>query len=133
MEQTLGEDVLTHFDEYEKNSLIHILNDDQELDDDFPMFKHSRYYTQDTFLDHINLQNDCFSILSLSIQSIPAKFDKLVLFLRALKQSNFEFSTICLQETWLEENADLSLLQLENYTCIPKGKQCPWRFDYLFA
>ena len=48
----------------------------------------------------------------------------MVLFLRALKQSNFEFSTICLQETWLDENADLSLLQLENYTCISKSKQC---------
>ena len=48
----------------------------------------------------------------------------MVLFLQALKQSNFEFSTICLQETWLDENADLSLLQLENYTCISKGKQC---------
>ena len=56
------------------------MNDDQELDDDFPMFKHSRYYTHDTFLDHINLQNDCFSILSLNIQSIHAKFDKMVLF-----------------------------------------------------
>ena len=124
MEDTLEKDVLTHFGGYEKNSLIHILNDDQELDDDFSMFKHSRYYTQDTFLDHINLQNDCFSILSLNIQSIHAKFDKMVLFLRALKQSNFEFSTICLQETWLDNNADLSLLQLENYTCISKGKQC---------
>ena len=48
----------------------------------------------------------------------------MVLFLQALKQINFEFSTICLQETWLDENADLSLLQLENYTCISKGKQC---------
>ena len=46
MEHTLEKNVLTHFGGYEKNSLIHILNDDQELDDDFPMFKHSRYYTR---------------------------------------------------------------------------------------
>ena len=32
MEHTLEENVLTHFGGYEKNSLIHILNDDQELD-----------------------------------------------------------------------------------------------------
>ena len=44
MEHILEEDVLTHFGGYEKNSLIQILNDDQELDDDFPMFKHSHYY-----------------------------------------------------------------------------------------
>ena len=73
MEHTLEENVLTHFGGNEKNSLIHILNDDQELDDDFPMFKHSRYYTQDTFLDHNNLQNGCFSILSLNIHLILMK------------------------------------------------------------
>ena len=65
-----------------------------------------------------------FSILSLNIQSIHAKFDKMVLFLRALKQSNFEFSTICLQETWLDNNADLSLLLYFFFFCISKGKQC---------
>ena len=46
MEHTLEENVLTHFGGYEKNSLIHTLNDDQELDADFPMFKHSHYYTR---------------------------------------------------------------------------------------
>ena len=33
-------------------------------------------------------------------------------------------SVICLQETWLSEDSDTSLLQLENYTLISKGKSC---------
>ena len=37
---------------------------------------------------------------------------------------NCEFSAICLQETWLDSNADTSLLQIEDYTLIPQGKTC---------
>ena len=88
MEHILEEDVLTHFGGYEKNSLIHILNDDQELDDDFPMFKHSHYYyTKDTFLDQIN--SHFFSIVSFNIQCIHAKFDKMVLFFTSFKTKQF--------------------------------------------
>ncbi len=34
------------------------------------------------------------------------------------------FSVICIQETWLSEGADTSLIQLEGYKCIPQGKLC---------
>ena len=41
-----------------------------------------------------------------------------------VKENNFEFSAICLQESWLDENSYLSLLQLNNYTCISQPKYC---------
>ncbi len=34
------------------------------------------------------------------------------------------FSVICIQESWLSEGADTSLIQLEGYKCIPQGKCC---------
>ena len=42
--------------------------------------------------------------------------NKLSLLIEELRQRNFEFSVICLQETWLRDEADLSLLQIPNYT-----------------
>ena len=34
------------------------------------------------------------------------------------------FSAICIQESWLSEGDDISLIQLEGYECIPQGKVC---------
>ena len=63
-----------------------------------------------------------FSILSLNIQSLNAKFDQLHIFVR--RQSNHEFRAICLQESWLLNVEDISLYQLEGYTLILQGKTC---------
>ena len=41
-----------------------------------------------------------------------------------LRQINYEFSIICLQETWLEEGADLSQFHISNYRCVSQGKYC---------
>ena len=48
----------------------------------------------------------------------------IVAFLEIVKQQNVHFHAICLQETWLSENSDLSLLQLNGFTCFSQGKQC---------
>ncbi len=34
------------------------------------------------------------------------------------------FSAICVQESWLSEGDDTSLIQLEGYECILQGKSC---------
>ncbi len=34
------------------------------------------------------------------------------------------FSVIYIQESWLIEGGDTSLIQLEAYKCIPQGKSC---------
>ncbi len=34
------------------------------------------------------------------------------------------FSAICVQERWLLEGDDTSLIQLDGYECIPQGKVC---------
>ena len=81
----------------------------------------SNYYSHEN-VSTILKQKGSFHILSLNIQSIHAKFNNLSIFINGLLQQKFEFSAICLQETWLSSEADLSLLQLENYNCIHQGK-----------
>ena len=61
-------------------------------------------------------------IMSLNCQSINSKYDNLIIFIEELKNVNFEFSVICVQESWLDCNADLSLFQINHYQCISKGK-----------
>ena len=68
-----------------------------------------------------------FNILSLNTQSINAKLDAFVAFLEIAKRQNVHSHAICLQETWLSENSDLSLLQLNDVTCFSLGKQCSSR------
>ncbi len=54
----------------------------------------------------------------MNIQSINAKIDELRLFIEDLKNFNFMFSAIFIQDSWLSEGADTFLIQLEGYNCI---------------
>ena len=64
----------------------------------------SPYYSHDKLSDILVDQKAKFS---LNVQSINSKFDSLILFIESLKLNNFESGAICLQETWLEEGADV--------------------------
>lgn len=109
----------------DSNSLINILEtDDEENSISNQIIRHSPYYD----IGELNLlaakSKNAFSILSTNIQSINAKFDELKIFIENLKTFDFQFSAICLQESWLGEGADISQIQLEGYQCIPQGKSC---------
>ena len=41
-----------------------------------------------------------------------------------MERVNCTFDAICLRESWLSNNADLSLFKLDNYKIISKGKTC---------
>ena len=60
----------------------------------------------------------------MNCQSINAKFDEFKIKLHQWKSINCEFNVICLQETWLLENADTSLFQLDSHTLISRDKTC---------
>jgi hypothetical protein len=69
-------------------------------------------------------QKGKFTVMSLNCQSINSKFNELSILVKDLKDVNFEFSAICLQESWLGENVDVSVFHIENYHCISKPKSC---------
>ena len=45
--------------------------------------------------------------------SLNAKIDQINIKLQQLKSNGHEFSAICLQETWLSEDSDISLLEID--------------------
>ena len=63
-----------------------------------------------------------FSVMSLHCQSINATFGQLEALLNDLQCSNFMFSVICLQETWLSTNSSTAdIFNLPGYQTISFG------------
>ena len=89
-----------------------------------PIIRRSSYYDFDKFNSLAKKQGKQLSILSSNIQSINAKFSELEAYVNDVSSLNFKFSIIYLQESWLSENDDLSLIQLTGYDCISQGKSC---------
>ena len=71
--------------------------------------------------NHLEMNKGAFTILSTNITCLNAKFDELSIFIQDLKQNGLFFSAICLQESWLSEDDDIFMYQLDGYTCSPKG------------
>ncbi len=57
-----------------------------------------------------------FTIFSTNRQSINAKIVELRLSIEHLKTFNFMLSVICIQESWLSEGADTSLIHGKSYS-----------------
>ena len=57
------------------------------------------------------------NVLSLNAQSINSKFDSILVLLECAKAQNIYFHVICIQETWLNDNSDLSLFNIDGYNC----------------
>ena len=65
------------------------------------------------------------NILSLNCASINTKFDELNIKTQQIHNNGTEIHAICLQETWLSENADTSLLHnYYTFNLIMQGKIC---------
>ena len=109
-------------------SLIDILEDsylEQQMKQNEPkLFQQSPYYDNMGFIEIIQNKTNSFIILSLNCQSISAKFDQLKIYIENYNSSHSRLSAVCLQETWLTADSDLSLLQIEGYNLISKGKSC---------
>ncbi len=46
------------------------------------------------------------------------------IFIHNLKGKQFEFSIICIQESWLADRDAINHCKLENYELIPQSKSC---------
>ena len=123
---TLDEQFLKHLGGVRTNSLrelLQITNVDEE--NMHSLIPHSSYFDTDQICNLATSKQHCFSILSSNIESINAKFGELEIFIEQLNQvNNFKLSAICLQESWLSTDDDISPFQLDGYTCISQGKTC---------
>ena len=94
------------------------------IEDDIPnLLRLSPYYDTDNAIKTLSHKNCTFKILSLNCQSLQAKYEQIKLYLQIYKNANIEFNAICLQETWLGEDYDTSLLHMDGYTLVSKGKK----------
>ena len=84
----------------------------------------SPYIDIDYLSDQLIPHTKKFSVLSVNIQSINAKFDKLLALTTYLNDNNFMFSTICIQESWLKQRQDISLFQIPGCNLINQPKVC---------
>ena len=80
----------------------------------------SPYYNNESLVEFLNKNPDSFKLISLNCQSLNSKYDELKIFFEECCSSDFH--AICLQETWLSDQSDTDLLQLNGYQLISKGK-----------
>ena len=119
----MEEEVLRNFGGAAMNDLKHIIQFD-ESPDEMITFMQSPYYDLETLKTRLKPIKNRFSILSLNIQSLNAKFNNLVAFVSLLDDIGFRFSAICLQETWLSSSDDYKMFDIPGYSLISQGKQC---------
>jgi hypothetical protein len=116
--------ILANYGGLERNNLLDTLHLNMTEMDNIDFIVPSPYYSPDSFSENLGESLNKFTILSLNCQSIRAKFNNLIVLIETLNDKKFKFDAICLQETWLGEDADLSLYQIPNYVCISQGKHC---------
>ena len=119
------DEILKAYGGSKPNDLNDLLHTFQDSEDEIPTMQHSHYYDWDGLTNIMISNKDNFHLLSLNIQSIRSKFDKLMCLLKFLNENNCpRFSAICLQETWLDSDTDTSLLNIPGYNLINQGKRC---------
>ena len=63
------------------------------------------------------------NILSMNAQSLNSKYDELIILLNITHSQNIWFHVICVQETWLSEMSDYSLVAIDGYNSIHQSKR----------
>ena len=118
--------ILMHIGGLHKKYLSNILNQNNTYDNlngEIDLIQHSPYYYDGNIPSNDRSVNK-LNILSLNCASINAKFDELNITIQQIHNNGTEIHAICLQETWLSENSDTSLLHIDDFNLIMQGKIC---------
>ena len=108
----------------ELSFLTHLLDrNDNDDNEETPVLQHSPYYSDNQFID-ISSKDTGLSILDMNICNAFTKFDELEIFIQRVNVSN-PVSIICLNECWLSDQSDVSILHLPNYNMFYQVGKCP--------
>ena len=103
----------------EGNSLTDLIEYLDPIDEDeVNLIHHSNYYNNEEFTEAHKQTDVKLSILNLNCQCINSKFDKIKLFLEGIDNNSMPISVITLQETWADNETEINLFNLPNYTII---------------
>ena len=114
------------------NELLRTNQDDPN--NELRTYTDSPYMLTESVLPFLIQRKRQFTVLSLNIQSINSKFDSLTAFLSHKDANDVNFSAICLQETWLSLEQDVSIFNIPGYHVVHSGKSasnCGGLFIYL--
>ena len=101
------------------DNIIDPPNDDGEMN----LIKPSPYFGIDCLPHSLVHTRGQLNILSINAQSLNSKYDELLLLLNIAQSQNIRFHVICVQETWLSEMSDYSLVAIDGYNCIHQSKR----------
>ena len=112
-----------------KHNLNSILKIKDKRSDTENSFLPADYHDIDSFIRHIKLKKQTkFVTLSLNIESISAKFNKLTAFLETLSKENCFIDAIIIQESWLSDEDckgdTIKLFSIPGYQTIAQGRKC---------
>ena len=85
---------------------------------------HSYHYDYDQFEELFIHQKNSFNVISSNIESVNSKFDEIKLYIDMLREKQLNISAICLQECWISNENDISLLQINGYKCLYQKRSC---------
>ena len=91
MDPNTDDEYLKQYGGSQKNDLNRLLHTFQDSDDEVTTMQHSHYYEWEGLRDIMISSKGNFSLLSLNIQSIRAKFDKLMSLIKYLDEKNVPF------------------------------------------
>ena len=120
-------DILHNYGGLANNSLTNLPGelDEIDIDNEEPLVLEQTEYVDTTRIKEIlNDENENVTILSLNCQSLFAKFDEIITFISTLREIGINFNVICLQETWIAEHMDTSLLNIDGYQLISQPRTC---------
>jgi len=109
----------------EISSLIHLLDryENSENSDEAHILKHSPFYDETEFINLLRSDSG-LCILDMNIANAFTKFDEFESFIQRVNMEN-PISIICLNECWLTEIRDGSILNLTNYKMFNQVGKCP--------
>ena len=127
----LAKEMLEPFGGTKKHNLNSILKIRDKTCDTGDSFLPADYHDIDAFIRHLkNKKGTKFTTLSLNIESISSKFNKLTAFLETLSRENCFLDAILIQESWLSENdckkdgTVFKNFSIPGYQTIPLGRKC---------
>ena len=129
-----NDEILRNIGGKSKNILNEILNNFTDTDFEIDTFSESPYMDIESLSEQLIPHTKKFLILSVNIQNINAKFDKLLALITYLNDNSFMFSAICIQESWLKQWQDIYIFQIPCYNLINQPKVCSelrWLITYL--
>ena len=114
---------LKHIGGINENNLKFILEEfDITKNESHEFFNNSNYHDFDSTVSVLSKKRSNFTLLTLNIECMNAKFDKLTAFLDMLLEKNIQFDAINIQETWLPDpdKTNYGIFELPGYNLVPQ-------------